>query len=101
MIDTAIEEAITLNAARRLPALRRDGRSPDLCTIYRWISRGVAGVTLESVKVGGARCTSAEAVRRFLDRLADPDPSPSVMHRTPHRRELEIEAAERETAEIG
>jgi hypothetical protein len=99
MIDTSIEEAITLNRARHLPAVRRNGRAPDLATMYRWVTRGVAGVKLKSVKVGGARCTSEQAVRRFLEQLADPNPAPAG-RRTSSQLERDVDRADAETAEI-
>lgn len=72
MIDLNTEAALTLNAARKLPELRRDGKRPDLATLYRWSSpRGCRGVRLETVQIGGSRCTTHEAVRRFIHALTD------------------------------
>ena len=36
-------------------------------TWQRWRLRGVAGVRLDTVRIGGRRMTSVEAVRRFID----------------------------------
>ena len=64
-------------------------------TAHRWRIRGVRGVKLESVLAGGARCTSHEAMLRFLKNstaAADGEPlevsSPVVDQR-------EIEEAEK------
>lgn len=38
---------------------------------YRWIQRGVRGITLEAVRIGGTLYTSVEALERFGCRLAD------------------------------
>ena len=72
MIDLAKENPITLNAARDLPELQRDSKRPDLATLYRWSSkRGVRGVRLECVQIAGSRCTTVEAVRRFISALTE------------------------------
>lgn len=64
MIDPAEESLLTLSeAAELLP-----GR-PHRCTLHRW-ARGVSGgVRLETLLVGGRRCTSREAVQRFIRAL--------------------------------
>ncbi len=40
-----------------------------LQTLHRWAAKGCRGVVLETICVGGTRCTSAEALQRFFDRL--------------------------------
>ena len=69
MIDTLKEKVFTLNAARRFFPRRRKNRRPDLATMYRWTGKGCRGIVLESVSVGGTRCTSREAIARFIERL--------------------------------
>lgn len=79
MIDLKQEETVTLaEAARVLPRLRGRKRV-HVSTLYRWISRGVRGVRLEAVHVGGTLVTSREALQRFADRLT----SPTVSSRYP------------------
>jgi hypothetical protein len=56
-------------AARRLPSLRA-GRPVAPSTLWRWASVGVRGVRLETVCVGGVRCTSVEALQRFIRELS-------------------------------
>jgi hypothetical protein len=42
------------------------GRRPHLCTVLRWSQkRNRYGIKLETWMLGGRRCTSREAVRRF------------------------------------
>ncbi len=41
-------------------------------TARRWHAQGVAGVQLETVKVGGRRFTSDAALRRFLEEVNRP-----------------------------
>ncbi len=95
-IDLDAEEVVTLSAAANLPIFPK---KLHLATIYRWIQRGIKGVRLESVKIGGTHCTSVEAVRRFIERTNEPD-SAAVGH-TSARREAEIAAAEAATEAAG
>jgi len=55
------------------------GRSPSIPTLHRWRLRGVRGVKLETLKVGGRRFTSIEAIARFVEALNEPQSSePSI-----------------------
>lgn len=65
MIDIHTEELLELS---KVPANleRRTGKRLNLSTIYRWINRGIAGVQLETILVGGNRFTSAQALNRFF-----------------------------------
>jgi len=38
-------------------------------TLWRWGTKGCSGVVLETILVGGCRCTSKEALQRFFDAL--------------------------------
>lgn len=68
-IDVNDEELITFtDLARSLPH-RRSDRPVHVATIHRWRSRGLNGICLEAVKVGGAWHTSREAFARFTGRL--------------------------------
>ena len=49
-----------------LIAPRRKGGRMDSKTGFRWATRGVSGVVLETTVQGGMRYTSAPAVRRFF-----------------------------------
>ncbi len=69
MIDTKREEAITLAKAAGIHELRRNGRPPHIASMFRWSTRGCRGVVLETIQIAGNRCTSREAVARFLHRL--------------------------------
>ena len=91
MIDVQREQPISFNEASRfLP----DNRRPGFSTWWRWSTHGIRGVKLETIMVGGRRCTTAEAVRRFFERVtavADGIEAPS---RTPHEHEAAIASAE-------
>jgi len=38
----------------------------DVSTVWRWAQRGVGGVKLETVKIGGKKLTSRQALSRFI-----------------------------------
>jgi len=65
MIDVSKEPLVVLSKAR-FP------NRPHASTIWRWANRGVRGVLLESVLIGGQRYTSQAAVERFIDRSNAP-----------------------------
>jgi len=69
MIEQNNEERISLTAAARLPILRVNGSNPNSSALSKWGSKGVRGVRLETIRVGGATCTSLPAIERFLRRL--------------------------------
>ena len=69
MIDITAERVLSLTQAARLLPRRRRGRKPSPSTLYRWAKRGLRGVRLETVRVGGTLCTSVEALNRFFAEL--------------------------------
>ncbi len=79
MIDLQSESLLSLPAAAKsLP-----GR-PHIASLYRWFQRGVHGVKLETILVGGKRFTSREALQRFADCLTAVDagnPTPADSRR--------------------
>jgi hypothetical protein len=62
MVDTTSEALLSLTQAAAL-------LGKHTATVYRWSTGGVRGVVLETIQVGGTRCTSKEAVQRFCERL--------------------------------
>ena len=78
LIDIDHEQLISLAGASRYVTKRfgdrRGGRPLNVSTIHRWVGRGLKGIHLESIQVGGTRFTSAEALHRFFERLAGRDP---------------------------
>lgn len=99
MINIQTEQLRSLtDAARLLP------RRPHPSTLWRWWKRGVKGVKLETVVVGGIRYTSVEAMQRFAERLSEVGGDPLPVRATNagngtrcHRQE----AVERELAALG
>jgi hypothetical protein len=56
------EKPLTLaDAARLLP------KRPNPATLWRWRTKGVRGVKLETVLIGGRRYVSRAALRQFID----------------------------------
>ncbi len=52
---------------------RQPGKRIGISTIFRWASYGIRGVRLETLMVGGIRCTSEDALKRFFKRLEHPE----------------------------
>lgn len=102
-VDVLDEQIVTLKEACKLLP-RRNGRRMHVATVYRWSVAGVRGVVLETIQVGGARCTSLEAIRRFCEELTY-----NTGVRRPRRKRARISAdaaervrrAERELVEAG
>jgi hypothetical protein len=69
MIDITSEKLISIDdAAKLIPG--RDGGTVHPLTMEKWTrSPGKRGVVLESVLAGPRRCTTIEAVQRFLERV--------------------------------
>ncbi len=100
MIDISSETVITLiEATRHLPRRRR-GKRPHVATVYRWAQTGIGGIRLETIQIGGSRCTSVEALQRFFDRLTDSEASALVSPRSAARRRS-VAAAERRLDDAG
>lgn len=70
MIDFASEQVVSLANATKILPERREGKRPNVATIYRWTTRGVKGIVLETIQIGGSRCTSVEALQRFFEQLS-------------------------------
>lgn len=103
MIDISTEKVITLTeAARGLPR-RRAGRPVHPSCLFRWSrAPGCKGIVLETVQIGGTRCTSREALARFFEALTvqAEGQAPAAPPSSKHRRNA-IEAAERRCARVG
>ena len=65
MIQTSIETLIPINQVP-VHLEKLTGKRPHIASIYRWIQKGIAGVQLETLIIGGTRLTSTEALDRFF-----------------------------------
>ena len=71
----------TICDAVSIPTLVPD----DPSTLFRWASKGLRGVRLEVIRIGGTQCTSVEALARFFHRLsehAEPPAAPTPATRS-------------------
>lgn len=87
------ERLLTLDEAARLRPAGRSGRPAHVSTIYRWVARGIRGVRLEAIRIGGRLYTSMEALQQFAERLTlgcgDAATSPPVASSAARRRSAE------------
>ena len=104
-IDLHAENVGTLaDVAARLPRL--SGRRLHCSTLWRWATKGIRGIRLEYIKMGGRLVTSVEAVARFSAKLAELDQQPrddppaevrqKAKRRTPIQRERDLARARKE-----
>ena len=105
MIDPSSETLISLTEATKGLPRRRRGKKPHISTLYRWSTAGCRGVVLETIQIGGTRCTSKEALGRFFRKLTQNSGLESGQPETPlrkqRRRRLEIDAAMRQLEREG
>ena len=65
-IDVVGEHVLTFGAAAKHVGKLKGGKAIAFQTLHRWATKGCSGVVLETIFVGGCRCTSAEALQRFF-----------------------------------
>lgn len=98
-IDISCEELVPIrDVPKRLPT-KPGGKRVHISAVYRWMKKGVRGVKLDSVCIGGTRYTSVEALQRFVDRLSIDDRD-IPREPTPRRRQMQMDAAAREAKRI-
>jgi hypothetical protein len=95
-IDFVVEPAIPLTQATALVPRRRRGRKASVSTLHRWATRGLRGVVLETLQVGGTKCTSRAALQRFFNALSKTANDVSTESKVAGDRQAQIEQAERE-----
>ena len=78
---------------------RRGGRKIHVSTLHRWATGGCRGQVLETVSVGGTKCTSAALLCRFFAALTET--CQGQRPRTCRQRERAIEQADRECRSRG
>jgi hypothetical protein len=109
-IDVFNENLVTFSEAAKLLPRRPHGKRVHVSTIHRWRMAGLHSadgmvVRLETLKIGGVRMTSKEALQRFFDRLSGDDTvvtPPTLTRRQRDRdRERRIRQAEEELRRAG
>ena len=98
-ISLADEQVISLAEATRLLPRQVNGKKVHVSTLHRWCSRGLRGVRLESLKLGGRVVTSVEALQRFAERCSSVGPE----HRSSPNKQSQqaFERAETELEDAG
>lgn len=69
MIDPEKEELLTLTQAASLIPSSHNGKKTSPSTVFRWATRGLKGIRLETLPIGGKR-TSRSALSRFFQALS-------------------------------
>lgn len=77
---------------RHLP-VRPNGKRLHISAVYRWTMRGVKGVRLETMKLGGSTYTSREALQRFSERLSISPEVRTLERPTSRARQRQLESA--------
>lgn len=102
MIDITSEKLIRLGEVPKLPWVPKGRLGADtICkaTPHRWATVGVRSIVLETVSVGGARCTTEAALLRFFERLATRGSTSTT--ETPTQRRKAVSRAEAILAKDG
>lgn len=95
-IDITSESPVTVTQAAKLFPNR-----PHVASVWRWILNGLNGINLESVKIGGRRYTSREAIQRFIERTTALADQKEVPVRCARQRTSAVDAAESELSKEG
>jgi hypothetical protein len=92
MADILSEELISLTALAQQLGV-------DASSVWPWSRRGLAGIQLETLMLGGQRRTSREAANRFFEEVTAA--RGGTAPRPNSRRESSISRAEREVRDLG
>jgi hypothetical protein len=100
LIITNGEKLIRLMEVPKLNWLpgRKQGERINISTIIRWAQKGLHGIKLETLRAGGTLVTSEEAIKRFFERLSDPESTPITVTPTMMRRAHKAAARELDAA---
>ncbi len=101
MIDLERETLIPLrDVPKRLPP-RTNDRRLHISAVYRWATRGVRGVVLETIRIGGTTFTSVQALQRFAEAQSRDSSSTPAGPSTQARQRAIASASERVRRELG
>src|SRR5262245_5909542 len=96
MIDTQHEQLVTFSQACHVIPGR-----PHISQIYRWSLRGLRGMRLEWVQVGGRRFTSHEALQRFFNSLTEQRTGEAIPTSSGKARQAQVQRVIQELEEDG
>ena len=65
-IDVSRERILSFGDTAKFVGKLRGTKRVAFQTLHRWATKGCRGVVLQTLFVGGARCTSVEALQRFF-----------------------------------
>lgn len=94
MIEIGTEELVSLRDVPKLLPAKGNGKRIHISAVYRWVQRGIKGIRLEVIRIGGTSYTSREALQRFASPRGGVQAEPSVNYSALRRRQ--IEAAEKQ-----
>ena len=97
MIDIEHEHLVALHDVPKLLPVRTNGKCIHISAVYRWVQRGVRGIHLEVVRVGGTSYTSREALQRFATSPTTSFQLPMLVTTT---RQKQIDSANRRVQEL-
>ncbi len=66
------------------------GKKPSASTCSRWVIKGVRGVRLEAVRIGGKFYTTAVAVHDFVNQLSNVRPAMTSQERQPELQKVHL-----------
>ena len=78
----------------------KTGRRPNPCTAWRWSTKGVKGIKLQVLFVGGTRLTTEEWVQDFIDAVSKANMAKheAAPMQTPRQQERNAEKAAKKLA---
>ncbi|MDZ4784350.1 MAG: DUF1580 domain-containing protein [Planctomycetia bacterium] len=68
-IDVARESVLSFAEAARFVGKLKGTKRVAFQTLFRWATKGCRRIVLDTIFVGGSRCTSVEALQRFFTAL--------------------------------
>lgn len=87
------ETLVPLSEVPKMLPLRPNGKRVHISACYRWAGRGVHGIKLEVIRIGGSTYTSREALARFAAALSAGTGNAHAPHVIAKTRQRQIDAA--------
>lgn len=81
-----------------LPA--KQGRRLHISAVYRWMQKGIKGIKLDYVTIGGTRFTSPEALQKFAEQITKVRDEPVLLRGHSAIRERQIAMAKQQVGRL-